>query len=751
VRRGLTLALLLLGLGALGGLLLGPHRGERLPGPEALRAPAPATIKADRDYELEDAEATSRRRLAAAAAERPVYEEDDSADEEAVARIHAAFALMREEEEAWRGQRPVAPPAELARRYAAERDGFVSRLQVLVRDEDLVALAAARFSEAVERDLAALAAKGLSGLVVGDRALLPADREAGLVVRTFRGGEITGERVLVDLTLVRDLATARDEVVRAGTARLAALPAPLRAALLRLATAAVHPTLVHNQAETERRRAEAAARVRPAVLLVRRGERIVSAGERLEARHLAIFEAMRAQTRGEDRTRIQLGGAVLVLVLVLVLWRFSGGALPRFRARSRDAILLAALLAIAMGLAAAGLELLDLLAEQVPGLPREAIMGLLPLAAGAVVARQVLSTEAALLLSLATGLAAGLVAGPALPLTLPATITSLAVAGLGGPWRQRGGLLGSGIAAGLTGAFLAVGSALLAGRALAEVAVLAGTALAGGLLLVPALAWPLLQAAEGLLGYVTDARLERLANLNHPALKELIVQAPGTYHHSILTGSLAEAAARAIGADPLLARVGAYYHDLGKSRSPLFFAENQRTRNEHEQLAPSVSATVLVRHVADGLELARRYRLPRPVVDIVAQHHGTRLVGYFWAKQQKLSEAGATPGPEVEALFRYPGPRPQGREAALVMLADACEASARALEAPTPAQLRAIVDKRIAEVVAERQLDESELTLGDLEAVSRAMAEALAAVHRGRPAAPTAEPGAPVIHLVARP
>jgi hypothetical protein len=745
------LLLLLIGLAVAGGLLLAPPQTGSLPGAEALGQPSPATFKADRDHEIEDVEATSRRRATAAAAERPVYDEDDGADDEAVARVHAAFALMRDEAAAARSQGSAAgDAAELLRRYASQHDGFVARLQVLVSDEDLAALAAARFAEPVERDLAALAAKGLSGLVVGDLALLPADRAAGFTVRTFRGGEPVGERVVIDRALVRDLATAREEVARAAAVRLASSPRPLRAAVLRLATSAMHPTLVHNQGETERRRAEAAARIKPIGIAVRRGERIVAAGERIEVRHLAIFDAMRVQLHSGDRSRARLGGALLVALLAVVLWRFAGPA-PRRRLTVKDATLLALLVVVGLAETAAGLELGDLLLEQLPGLPREALGALLPLAAGAVVARQVLSAEAALLVAVATGLGAGLVTGPSLAITLQATVPALAAAGLGGPGLHRGGLLRSGAAAGLAGALLGLAGGLQAGKGLVETGTVAGLALAGGLLVVPLAAWLLLIPVEGLLGYVTEGRLRTLANLNHPALKELIVQAPGTYHHAILTGSLVEAAAQAIGADALLARVAAYYHDIGKIRNPLFFTENQRGRSEHERLAPAMSALVVKRHVTDGLELARRWRLPRAVADIIPQHHGTRLVGYFWALQQKQVGVGQAVGGADEAVFRYPGPRPRSREAALVMLADVCEATARSLEAPTPLVLRTMVDSRVSELVAEGQLDESELTLGDLAAAADSLTGGLVAMYRARAESAGPAEREPGVKLVARP
>jgi cyclic-di-AMP phosphodiesterase PgpH len=265
----------------------------------------------------------------------------------------------------------------------------------------------------------------------------------------------------------------------------------------------------------------------------------------------------------------------------------------------------------------------------------------------------------------------------------------------------------------------------------------------------------LLPVVEGAFGYVTDVKLLELANLNHPALKELIVQAPGTYHHSILMGSMVEAAAQAVGANPLLAKVCAYYHDIGKVRNPLYFAENQRSGdNRHDPLAPSMSSLIVKRHVTEGIELARHWRLPRVVADAVAQHHGTRLVAYFWAKAQKAADGGKVAAVD-EALYRYPGPKPQSREAALVMIADACEASSRALDTPTREGLRALVSKRINEIFIEGQLDDCELTLRDLNAIAAAMVSALEAIYHTRPEYPgkprDEAPRPAAVQLVAKP
>jgi putative nucleotidyltransferase with HDIG domain len=411
------------------------------------------------------------------------------------------------------------------------------------------------------------------------------------------------------------------------------------------------------------------------------------------------------------------------------------------------------LLVLTLGLGALGLTLADAVGERFPSLGAASLQYVVPFAAGAMIVRQVLSAETALLFAVGAGACAGLLAGPSMPYALHALLTSVVAAGLVAGSRDRAGLFRAGVGVGAIGAALAVAAGLYGGKGAGDVVVAGTAAFLGGAILLPVVVAGVLPAVEGLFGYVTDVKLLELANLNHPALKELIVQAPGTYHHSILMGAMVEAAAQAIGANPLLAKVCAYYHDVGKIRNPLFFAENQRGENRHDALAPSMSALIVKRHVTDGLELARHWRLPSVVADAIPQHHGTRHVGYFWAKAQRLAGEGGR-GALDESLFRYPGPRPRTREAALVMIADACEASARALESPTREALAALVQKRVNEVFSEGQLDECDLTLRDLNAIGAAMVSALEAIYHTRPQYPGRReepPGAPPVHLVADP
>jgi putative nucleotidyltransferase with HDIG domain len=752
--RLLGIALVALLSGA-SGWLLAPADSVRLPGPESMGQPASRTIRADKDYDIEDPEATERRRVDAAGAVHPVYDHDVGAVSEAEARIKAAFELMRHAEEGLYspGWGVSARPADLLRRYLSQRDAFVSKLGQLVRDDDFAALAQAHFSETVQRELVSLAVAGLTGEVIEDRKLVAADLDEGLLERTILSGEIQGERSLTREVLLRDVAATREEVARAG-ARLAEPPA-LQAALVRLAGAMIHPTLIPAQAETARRREEARARVKPVVVAVKRGEKIVEQGEPIEQRHLILFEGMQAQQYGRALTHVRSGGAALVALLVTVLWGFARRNLPRFRPARRDAVLLTAVMIGSLAMAAAGFTVADALHERLPPwLPSVALWYLIPVAAGAMIVRQVLSAEAALLFGLASGLAGGLLAGQSIGYALFATLTSMAAAGLSPGGRDRAGLFRTGALVGVIGGASVAALGFFAGRPLPEIAAAAAAALAGGAVALPVVVVGFLPVVEGVFGYVTDVKLLELANLNHPALKELILQAPGTYHHSILMGSMVEAGAQAIGANPLLARVCAYYHDLGKTRNPSYFAENQRGDNRHDALAPSMSALIVKRHVTDGLELARRWRLPRAVRDAIAQHHGTRHVGYFWAKARRAAEEAPGRGtPLDEALFRYPGPRPQSREAALVMIADTCEASSRALDAPTAEALRGLVHKRMNEIFVEGQLDECELTLRDLTAIAGAMVRALEAIYHTRPGypRPAAEGGQPGLQLLVKP
>ncbi len=239
----------------------------------------------------------------------------------------------------------------------------------------------------------------------------------------------------------------------------------------------------------------------------------------------------------------------------------------------------------------------------------------------------------------------------------------------------------------------------------------------------------LLPIIEYAFGLRTDISLVELLDHDQPLLRQLMINAPGTYHHSILVGNLAEAAAEAIGVNPLMARVTAYYHDIGKVKMPDYFVENQAgTVSKHEKLTPHMSSIVLISHVKEGTELAKQNKLPKPVIDIIQQHHGTSLMTYFY---QKALEQADGPPPNHED-YRYPGPRPQSRIAALVMMADAVEAATRSLSEPTPARIEAMVEKIINNIFLDGQIDECELTLRDLSVIKDSFTHVLLSIFHKR-------------------
>ncbi len=255
-------------------------------------------------------------------------------------------------------------------------------------------------------------------------------------------------------------------------------------------------------------------------------------------------------------------------------------------------------------------------------------------------------------------------------------------------------------------------------------------ALAGGLLSAMIVNGTI-PLVESLFKYTTDIKLLELANLNTPVLRDLMIQAPGTYHHSVVVGNLVEAAAEAINANPLLARVAAYYHDIGKVRKPLYFIENLGSgENKHDKLAPSMSALILMAHVKDGVELAREHKLGTTLVEIIRQHHGTALIKFFYDKARSKQDPESQQVEERD--YRYPGPKPQTREAALIMLADAVEAASRTLTDPTPARIQGMVQKIINNIFIDGQLDECELTLKDLHNIAKSFNGILSGIYHHR-------------------
>jgi putative nucleotidyltransferase with HDIG domain len=238
---------------------------------------------------------------------------------------------------------------------------------------------------------------------------------------------------------------------------------------------------------------------------------------------------------------------------------------------------------------------------------------------------------------------------------------------------------------------------------------------------------------ERMFGVLTDISLLELGDVAHPLLHQLVQRAPGTYNHSVAVASIGEAAAEAIGANGLLVRVGAYFHDIGKMLKPHYFIENQTDGNRHENLAPAMSTLIIIGHVKDGVDLARQYNLPERIVDFIEQHHGTTLVEYFYHEASRLRGEQPNVRDSIEeSAFRYPGPKPQSKEDGVLMVADAVESASRTLSEPTPARVESLVHEIALKRLLDGQFDESGLNLTEIHAVEESLVKSLIAVYHGR-------------------
>ena len=503
-----------------------------------------------------------------------------------------------------------------------------------------------------------------------------------------------------------------------------------------LASELIAPLLVPNSAFsstlTEQERDRQAANVTPVVEQIVQGEVIVRAGTKIENVDLERIQALGLDVSAPDYAGIA-GWAVLSTLLVVLtlgwIWRFRRAFWHR-----NNVLLLVGLLIV---LATFALKLTAGRATLPFGLPIAAI-GLL--------VTVLLDAEAAIVVTAIVAIVAGATNGPSLEIG-----TYVLLGGLAGILAIRRGdrlqtFIQAGAAAFAAQALVVTAFSLLGERDLTGVVQLIGAAAvsAGGAAVVAVGSFAVL---GNLFGLLTVFQLLELANPSQPLLRRLLVETPGTYHHSLMVGNLAERAAETIGADPLITRVAAYYHDVGKLANPAAFIENQAGgENVHDALDPEASAAILKQHVADGIDTAYGSRLPKSIIAFIPQHHGTAIMSYFHAKSREEAAApfgglGTEEGRRAaDAIdprrYRHVGPKPQSREAALIMLADGVEASVRSLESRDEPAIRAMVSRIITERMEDGQFDECDLTLRDINRIGDAFVAQLLGMYHQRVAYP---------------
>ncbi|NQT95430.1 MAG: HDIG domain-containing protein [Candidatus Omnitrophica bacterium] len=492
----------------------------------------------------------------------------------------------------------------------------------------------------------------------------------------------------------------------------------IKAALNKALSGWVEPNLLFSSDKTESAKKEAVLSIEPIYIASERseGETVIRKGQRVTKDHIIqLDEISRSQVQTD--TYSQLSG-ILVIVSLLVFLMFIYLKFFEPKVFSQDKLLF--LIGILIFLVAVSARII--VSSPLPSyfIPVASISMLLTLLVGGNVAAIVV---------IAAAVVVALIAGAKFNIFLVSMVGGISAICTIYKARKRNQIIRSGLYVGVLNFITICAMGIISNFEL-SIFIKEGLWGIGSGLTAAAITMLLLPAIESLFKITTDIKLLELSDLNHPLLKEMVTNATGTYHHSMVVGNLAEAAADAIGANPLLARVGSYYHDIGKIAKSEYFAENKQVPSDlHEKLSPSMSSLIITNHVKDAVELAEKHSLGNVIKDIIEQHHGTGLVTYFF--HQAVEKTQDTE-PVSEEAFRYPGPKPQTKESAIVMLADSVEATSRVLQNPTPQRLKELVRKIINNKFIDRQLDECELTLKDISKISDSFVKILTGIYHSR-------------------
>ena len=682
----------------------------------------------------------------------PVYR----LDSEPLRRFDAAARELLAQLAAYEATRPgaVAPALSLSKGspLTAIAEAFNARGPYNVTADELAALLTAGDAKAraaiFENGLATL--RDLCTEGVADNALAAAGPGSTVVFQIARPTGEVATRPVQSLenafTLLR-VSLATDGV-----------PRPAQQALFHLFRQGLAPNVVFDRAATAAREADAARKLAPVTVSVASGQTIIEAGDRVTPEQYEMFQAHRQYLLDHGDTELNegltlFGRVLLVLAMVLASLIYIRIEDPEtLRSNVRCGLLalvvIGNLALIRANYSLGGAEFFLRDGSWASTLPYVAPTALAPL-----IVAILIDAGSGIFMALFVSIFTAVIYGNRLDLLVLTFLASLVAIFIARDARRRGRVVRAAGAGGLTvaafAALIGIADQTPVETLIRQMTAGLGTGIITGIAVVG-----LLPILESLFKRTTDITLLELTDYNHPLLRRMQLEAPGTYHHSLVVAQLSENACNAIGANPLLARVCALFHDIGKTNNPSFFGENVRDRTgPHDGVAPAESARIIKQHVADGVDLAQKHNLPRAVADVIQQHHGTTLVRYFYDRAVEQSRAPFAPKsskppgsvfppsalPVGEAEFRYDGPRPQFKESAVLSLADGVEAASRSLRTATPELLRELIDRIVRERIAEHQLDESPLTFEEITKIKNSFQFTLLNMLHSRVAYPASE------------
>jgi putative nucleotidyltransferase with HDIG domain len=698
-------------------------------------------IKSPRDFFIEDHAATEANRQQAVDRVLTVYDYDAGLVESLTRKVDAVFAQMREVSA---NQDPPLQPQTASNEAAAQAPAgekkpspiaipdkhqyLEEKLGIRLSKGAFVALENVGFSKEIADIINQILRDILGNGVVTNKEILLKESEKGIDLRDLGTKE---EKELHQLKKIFGLDQAKTMVRIVGQPLLNDLDYGQLNLVVDFVQRLIQPNITLNRSETEERKNKAAEDIKPVLHKIKAGEMLLREGERVTEVQLLKLKALETQTKNEQVFATSLGSAMLLLLLMLTTYILHLNRPGQLSAEHNKSLLFMASVFLTFFFFA---EISSKVSEvftldaTIP-IQISSIRYGMPLASGAMIICLFMGLKVAIPLAAVMAVSFAVIFDNSLTIFIYFLINGTMAAYWIRHCRERKVFITAGAKLGLLNILLVTAIdfylAELSGSKIFwdwTFAFLGGI----GAGIVTAGIAPLVEIA---FGYTTDISLLELANLDRPILRQLMIEAPGTYHHSVIVGSLVEAAASEIGANHLLAKVCGYYHDIGKIKKPLYFIENQRGgKNKHDKLAPSMSSLILIAHVKDGVEIARENKLGQVIIDTIRQHHGTSLIKYFYEKAKQLK------GEDTVNIddFRYPGPKPQTREAGLVMLADVVEAASRTLDNPTPSRIQGLVQNLINNIFSDGQLDECELTLKDLHNIARSFNKILYGIHHHR-------------------
>ena len=679
------------------------------------------------DITITDEEATAARRNSAREKIAPIFRLESNKAEQSVQRFLSAWEKLQRHDE------KAANANERPANRQSNADAKTETHWTGAGGAEIGKILASRNFSRNELDAVASALReSSSGYIFDDSERQYFHTEVSLIDRSKPNID---QKVSMPETNWTPLSTARTKL-RVRLESIRSLSDKETAAFYTATEMLVEPSVSYDSAATESAREAAANQIPPVRISLKRTQKIADGGDIITPEVLSRIAAIRQYSQQSRQVNRFFGLLAIISALFWAAWKFTqhnqGGTRLALSAE-KTFTLFGFIIIIQTAIMAISFRLAEYASayNQTPPLNDSMLWAFaIPFATGSLLMTLLADRRTALFTGLFLALLAGLLAPKNLEFALFSAIASaVAVYGIG-RYRSRQSVTIAGVFVGLASAGTAVALIGYSQQPFILNTVLWSVAL--GLvsgLITAAVTAVLLPMCESIFGILTDVKLLELSNADLPVLGQLALRAPGTNQHSHAVGQLAEEACRVVGANGLLARIGALYHDIGKTAAPEHFVENQMGKNPHDKLKPTQSAKIIISHVTYGIKLAKEIGLPQRIIDFIPQHHGTRTLHYFLRKAQSEARSADVIS---ENDFRYPGPKPQFKEAAIMMIADSCEAAARSLDEPNPENIRFIVTKIIDAIVSDDQLDECDLTLRELTMIRESMIKSLVSIYHSR-------------------